>query len=80
MTTHVTWAIILLEIKTMPRADYQSRFKVKGEKPLAKRPIALRVPGEIEDAIFSMPPQERNEWLRKVILEAARKELMDKHN
>lgn len=64
--------------KTMTRRDYKTRFRLAGEKPLAKRPIALRVPGEVEDVLFAMPPQVRNEWLRGVILEAAKRDLMHK--
>lgn len=61
----------------MSRADYETRYKLSGEKPLAKRPISLRVPGEIEDILFALPTDERNKWLRRVILEAAQRELVN---
>jgi len=66
----------------MPRMDIykegiETRFKPQGELPpgakLAKKPLAVKVLEE-EDALIRALP-EQSAWLRRVICEAARREL-----
>ena len=67
----------------MPRMDIykegiETRFKPQGELPpgakLAKKPLAVKVLEE-EDALIRALP-EQSAWLRRVICEAARRELL----
>ena len=58
------------------RKDLATRYKVMGGKPLAKRSIGLRVYRDMEDWLFSMEPKERLHWLREVVFEAAKRDLM----
>jgi hypothetical protein len=55
-----------------------TRFKPQGEIPpgarLAKRPLAVKVLEEEDAAIRALPEQAA--WLRRVICEAARRELL----
>ena len=56
-----------------------TRFKPQGEIPpgarIAKRPLTVKVLEEFDTVIRALP--EPSAWLRKVICEAARKELLD---
>lgn len=60
------------------------RFKAQGEipsdQPLSKKVIGVRLPIDIEAAIRCLPEEERVPWLRRVICEAARTELMQSEN
>jgi hypothetical protein len=55
-----------------------TRFKPQGEIPpgarLAKRPLAVKVIEEVDAAVRSLPEQAA--WLRRVITEAAKRELL----
>jgi hypothetical protein len=63
------------------RRDIETRFKPLREKPLSKRMTAVRLPVEIDLAVQSLgTPSERAEWLRRVICEAAERELISKAN
>jgi len=56
----------------------ETRFKPQGELPpgarLAKKPLAVKVLEEEDAAIRALP--EQSAWLRRVICEAARRELL----
>lgn len=46
-----------------------------GEKfpePLSRSPIAIKCPETLTNAIKAMPAKERNVWLRRVLLDAAK--------
>jgi len=67
----------------MPRVDIckygvATRFKPQGEIPsgikLAKKPLAVKVTEEADNAIRALPEQAA--WLRRVICEAAQRELL----
>ncbi len=63
------------------RADVKTRFKSLGEKPLASSMTAVRLPIEIHLAVRSLKsPSERAAWLRRVISEAAERELISNAN
>jgi len=55
-----------------------TRFKPQGELPpgarLAKKPLAVKVLEEVDIAVRSLPEQAA--WLRRVICEAAKRELL----
>jgi hypothetical protein len=53
------------------------QFAVKGDEPLAKT-RGVRLPQSIDALIEQMPSDERSQWLRRVIVEAAKRELMNK--
>jgi len=56
----------------------ETRFKPQGELPpgarLAKKPLAVKVLEEVDIAVRSLPEQAA--WLRRVICEAAERELL----
>ncbi len=56
-------------LKPLPRADNTTA-------PLAATGLIARVPVEIDAAVRSLP--NRSEWLRRVITEAAQRELLSK--
>ena len=55
-----------------------TRFKPQGEMPegtkLAKKPLAVKVTEEADNAIRALPEQAA--WLRRVICEAVQRELL----
>lgn len=57
------------------RPDHQTRFKPIGDRALAERPVAVKLPQHVDAAIrdLALP----SEWLRRVICEAAERELLD---
>jgi len=56
----------------------ETRFKPQGELPpgarLAKKPLAVKVLEEVDTAVRALPEQAA--WLRRVICEAAERELL----
>lgn len=64
----------------MPRGQTEhlkaKQFKQKGDQPLAKVPLTVRVDAEIDAYIRSQP--DRNKWLQRVIREAVLKEAVIK--
>lgn len=54
------------------------QFKAFGEvsQPLSSRVLGVKLPIDIDRAVFSLPPKERVPWVRRVITEAAQRELM----
>lgn len=56
----------------------KKQFKPQGEIPpgtvLADKPVSVKLPVEIDVAVRSLP--KSSEWLRRVICEAARAELL----
>ncbi|AFZ11501.1 hypothetical protein Cri9333_0551 [Crinalium epipsammum PCC 9333] len=50
-------------------------FPQKTEKPLAKRPISVKLEADIDELVRSLP--DTSTWLRRVITEAAQRELKD---
>ncbi|MDS3860094.1 hypothetical protein RIF25_04655 [Thermosynechococcaceae cyanobacterium BACA0444] len=54
------------------------QFKAFGEvsQPLSSRVLGVKLPIDIDKAVFNLPPKERVPWVRRVIAEAAQRELM----
>ncbi len=50
-----------------------SPFNPLGDQPMPRRPLSVKVDSEIDELIRSLP--NRSEWLRRVITEAAEREL-----
>ena len=48
------------------------KYEVKGDAPLSLKAIAVKLPIEVYEAIKAMPKNERGDWLRMVICEAAK--------
>lgn len=59
------------------RTQQDTQFKPEGNEPLSRRVIGVKVPVEVENAIQQLPVTERGKWLRRVITEAAKVELMN---
>jgi hypothetical protein len=56
---------------------HQAPYRRQGDAngPLAPRMTAVRLPVDIDRVVYSLP--EKAAWLRRVISEAAQKELID---
>ena len=59
----------------MTRPDHLTRFKPAGDEALAERPVSVKLPPEVDATLRSLPVP--SEWLRRVISEAAYRELLD---
>lgn len=57
-----------------------TKFVPEGEKALARKPLFVKVPQEILDAVESLPSGDRSKWLRQVVTDAVQRELIDKAN
>jgi hypothetical protein len=49
------------------RADVLTRFQQQGTVPMAKQPVTVRLPEDIDAIVRALP--DRNQWLRSAILE-----------
>jgi hypothetical protein len=49
------------------RPDFLTRFQQQGSVPMAKNPLTVRVPQEIDEIVRAK--FDRNDWLRSAILE-----------
>ena len=49
------------------RADILTRFQQEGPMPMAKSPLTVRVPEDVDVIVRGLP--DRNQWLRDAILE-----------
>lgn len=59
------------------RTQKDTQFKPEGEVALSKKVVGVKVSLEVEKALKQLPTPERGKWLRRVITEAAKLELMD---
>ncbi|MDS3860620.1 hypothetical protein RIF25_07325 [Thermosynechococcaceae cyanobacterium BACA0444] len=50
------------------------QFKSFGEvsQPLSSRVLGIKLPIDLDKAVFNLPPKERVPWVRRVITEAGR--------
>lgn len=51
--------------------------EVPGDMPLSKKVTGVRLPIDVQQAISALPKQEKITWLRRVISDAARTELIE---
>lgn len=66
--------------RTMPLLNPRQKsqggtFTQVGDEPLSKQVLGVRLPESVYDAVRNLP--NRTEWLRRVISEAAQRELMN---
>jgi hypothetical protein len=57
------------------RGDYATRFQNLGDAPMGK-PVSVALPADVDAAVRSLSGGARSDWLRRVICDAARRELM----
>jgi hypothetical protein len=57
--------------------NFEYRFKPVSPEPLSRCVIGAKVPIDVEKAIRSLPSEERSKWIRRVLTEAARRELTE---
>jgi hypothetical protein len=50
--------------------------EIPGDYPLAKKVTGVKLPIDVHEAIWALPEKERISWLRRVICDAARSELI----
>lgn len=55
---------------------YHAIGEIPGNQPLSSKVTSVRLPVDIESAIRRLPEEERVPWLRRVICDAARAELL----
>lgn len=48
------------------------------DEPLAKAPVCVKLTERIDSLVRLLPPAERSAWIRRVVTEAAEKELAEK--
>ena len=56
--------------------DEQGRFISPNPEPLADKALSVRLPVSIDAIIRSLPSDQRADWLRRVLCEAAQRELI----
>jgi hypothetical protein len=54
------------------RPDFLTRFQQQGDVAMAKQPITVRLPEDIDAIVRSLP--NRTEWLREAILDRLEQE------
>lgn len=54
--------------------------EIPGNYPLAKKVTGVRLPIDVHDAIRALPEKERVIWLRRVICDAANRELISQNS
>jgi hypothetical protein len=54
------------------RPDFLTRFQQQGDVPMAKQPITVRLPEDIDAIVRALP--NRTEWLREAILDRLEQE------
>ncbi len=47
------------------------------DEPLGEKPLAVRVGTSVYEAVSKLPQRDRINWMRKVLTEAAQRELME---
>ncbi len=57
--------------------DEQGRFISLNPEPLADKALSVRLPVSIDAIIRSLPGDQRADWLRRVLCEAAQRELVE---
>lgn len=57
-----------------PRDKISGQWVPEGDEPLDRRVIGIKLPVSLYQVVAALP--NRNQWLKRVIAEAAQKELM----
>jgi hypothetical protein len=69
-----------VQTKEFKQKQFRAQGEIPGNQPLSKKVTSVKLPVDIDDAIRSLPDEERVPWLRRVICEAARAELLQNQN
>ena len=56
--------------------DDLGRFMSPNPEPLADKALSVRLPVSIDAVIRALPSDQRSDWLRRVLGEAAKRELL----
>ena len=65
-----------VQTKEFKERQYKAQGEIPGNQPLAKRVMGVKLPVDIDAAIRALPDEERVPWLRRVICDAVRSELV----
>ncbi len=65
-----------VQTKEFKAKQFKPRGEIPGDYPLAKKVTGVKLPVDVHEAISSLPDKERISWLRKVICDAARSQLI----
>ena len=65
-----------VQTKEFKAKQFKPRGEIPGDYPLAKKVTGVKLPVDVHEAIASLPDKERISWLRKVICDAARSQLI----
>lgn len=57
--------------------QFKPKGEIPGDQPLAKKATGVKLPVDVDAAIRALPEKERVSWLRRVICDAARAELLE---
>lgn len=55
---------------------FRPQAEIPGNQPLAKKATGVKLPVDVDAAIRALPEKERVMWLRRVLCDAARAELL----
>lgn len=66
-----------VQTKDFKAKQYKPLGEIPGDYPLAKNAMMVKLPIDVDQAIRALPKEERISWLRRVICDAARSELIN---
>ena len=69
-----------VQTKEFKSKQFKPKGDVPGDYPLAKKVTGVKLPVDVDEAIRELPEKERISWLRRVICDAARSELINRQN
>jgi hypothetical protein len=65
-----------MPLKNPKQKSRGGTFTLVGDEPLAKQVVGIRLPQSVHQLVYPLP--NRSEWLRRVITEAAQRELLNR--
>ncbi len=68
-----------VQTQEFKKKRFQPVGEIPSDQPLAKQITSIRLPVDVHEAIRALPATERITWLRRVICDAAKSELMMTH-
>jgi hypothetical protein len=66
-----------VQTKEFKAKQFKPQGEIPGNYPLAKKATGVKLPVDVDEAIRELPEKERVSWLRRVICDAARSELIN---
>ena len=58
----------------LPDRFIESQFKPEGDVALDRRPVKVKLPVSVGEAVRKLSSKDRAKWLRQVIIEAVKEE------